>query len=61
MAKHANIYLEIKALRRQLATLEKKCQEREDKMTKVLMALEPFVEALTKAQQLELSDKLDSI
>ena len=61
MAKHANIYIEIKALRRQLATLENKCQLREDKITKVLMALEPFVGVLTKAKQLELSDKLDSI
>ncbi len=61
MAKNANIYLEIKALRRQIVSLEKRCQEREDKITKVLMAIEPFVEVLTKAQQLELEQKLESI
>ena len=41
--------------------LEVKSQEREDKMLKVLMTLEPFVEVLTKAQQLEIEQKLKFI
>ncbi len=40
-------------LRAQINNLEVKSQEREDKMIKVLLTLEPFVEVLTKAQQLE--------
>ncbi len=44
---------QIKLLRAQINNLEVKSQEREDKMIKVLLTLEPFVEVLTKAQQLE--------
>mgnify|MGYP003654001086 FL=1 len=44
----------IKALRNQINKLEVKCQEREDKLLKVLFALEPFIEVLTSAQQKEM-------
>jgi hypothetical protein len=43
-----------------MANLEVKCQEREDKVVKVLMALEPFVEVLTTAQQKQMMDALDT-
>jgi hypothetical protein len=41
-------------IRNQMAALELKCQEREDKLLKVLLALEPFVKVLTSAQQKEM-------
>jgi hypothetical protein len=44
----------LKTLRNQMAALELKCQEREDKLLKVLLALEPFVQVLTSAQQKEM-------
>ena len=44
----------IKALRNQINKLEVKCQEREDKLLKVLFAMEPFIEVLTSAQQKEM-------
>ena len=44
----------VKVLIRRIGKLEDKCQEREDKLLKVLLALEPFVEVLTSAQQKEM-------
>ena len=44
----------IKALRNQINKLEVRFQEREDKLLKVLFALEPFVEVLTSSQQKEM-------
>jgi septal ring factor EnvC (AmiA/AmiB activator) len=44
----------IKALRNQINKLEVRCQEREDKLLKVLLAMEPFVEVLTSVQQKEM-------
>ena len=51
---------QIKLLRAQIDNLEVKCQEREDKVVKILMALEPFVEVLTTAQQKQMMDALDT-
>ena len=47
---------QIKLLRAQMDNLEVKCQEREDKLFKLLLTLEPFVEMLTIAQKKELMD-----
>jgi hypothetical protein len=44
----------VKALRNQINKLEVRCQEREDKLLKVLLSLEPFVQVLTSAQQKEM-------
>jgi|GEM_PF-3483366 predicted nuclease with TOPRIM domain len=38
---------DIKALRNQMARLEEKCKEREDKLVKLIFALEPFLNALS--------------
>ena len=46
--------ISLKSLRNQMAKLELKSQEREDKLLKVLLALEPFVEVLTTVQQKEM-------
>ena len=52
---------QIKLLRAQLSNLEVNCREREDKMLKVLMAIEPFLEVLTMAQQKEIEKELKAI
>jgi hypothetical protein len=49
---------ELKALRSQMGLLELKCKEREDKLLKVLLSLEPFVKVLTSAQQKEMMEKI---
>lgn len=49
---------QIKLLRTQMNDLEVKCQEREDKVVRILMALEPFVEVLTTSQQKQMMDDL---
>ena len=51
---------QIKLLRAQMDNLEVKCQEREDKLVEVIMALEPFIEVLTTAQQKQMMDALDT-
>lgn len=60
MTNNIELRQQIKLLRTQMANLEVKCQEREDKVVKVLMALEPFVEVLTTAQQKQMMDALDT-
>lgn len=42
-----------------MAKLEVKCQIREDKLLKVLLALEPFVEVLTDAQQKQMMENIE--
>jgi len=50
---------QIKLLRAQMDNLEVKCQEREDKLLNILVALEPFVEVLTDAQQKAMMDSFN--
>ena len=57
MNKH-ELRQEIRALRHQMANLETKCQEREDKMLEVFAAISPFFEIMSEAQQRELAEKL---
>jgi hypothetical protein len=52
---------QIKLLRAQMDNLEVKCQEREDKLLKILLALEPFVEVLTSAQQKTMMDSINTL
>tara|TARA_R110000782_G_C14819221_1_gene413849 strand:+ start:6056 stop:6256 length:201 start_codon:yes stop_codon:yes gene_type:complete len=43
----AELRQEIKALRFQMAKLEERCKEREDKLVNLIFALEPFLNALS--------------
>lgn len=47
----ADLRQEIKALRYQMANLEEKCKEREDKMMRLFFMLEPFLNALSPETQ----------
>lgn len=51
MPSKTDLYRELKSLRKQLTNLEKKCQEREDQVVKVLLAIEPFLPALSAEAQ----------
>jgi hypothetical protein len=46
----ADLRAEIKALRYQMAKLEKRCKEREDRVVKVCFILEPFMAVLSPEQ-----------
>ena len=52
---------QIKLLRAQMDNLEAKCKEREDKLVDILLAIEPFINVLTDAQQKELMSSVDKI
>jgi hypothetical protein len=52
---------QIKLLRAQMDNLEVKSQEREDKLLKILLTLEPFVEVLTSAQQKTMMDSINTL
>tara|TARA_R110002094_G_scaffold161424_5_gene146587 strand:- start:1053 stop:1235 length:183 start_codon:yes stop_codon:yes gene_type:complete len=60
MTSNIELRQQIKLLRAQLHNLEVKCQDREDKVVKILMKLEPFVEVLTATQQKQLMDAIDT-
>ena len=51
----SEIEIKLKTLRAQMSKMETRAQEREDKLLKILFALEPFVEVLTSAQQKEMT------
>jgi hypothetical protein len=55
----ADLRAEIKALRFQMAKLEKSCKEREDKVIKVCFILEPFLAAFTPEQNKKIMDEID--
>ena len=57
----ADIRSEIKALRFQMAKLETRCKDREDKLIKVLLILEPFLGPLDAAMDKKLGEELDLI
>jgi len=50
---------QIKLLRAQINNLEVRCQEREDRLLKLLETLEPFVEVLTDAQQKKIMESIE--
>lgn len=58
MPSKTDLQREIKNVRQQMVTLEKRCQEREDRMLKVLLSFEPFLPALSEAAQRELLNSL---
>jgi hypothetical protein len=49
---------EIKALRFQMSNLEKKCQEREDKIIHIIELLEPAIAVLSPEMKKQIKDKL---
>ncbi len=50
---------DIKALRIQMANLERKCQEREDKVVKFLLNMEPYLSLLAPDVQDKLLKELE--
>ena len=50
---------QIKLLRAQINNLEVKCQEREDRLLKLLETLGPFFEVLTGAQQKKIMESIE--
>ena len=45
-----DLRLDIKALRNQMANLEQRCQEREDKIAELFEVIAPFFEIMSDAQ-----------
>lgn len=58
MPSKTDLYRELKNLRKQFTDLEKKCQDREDKLVKILFAVEPFLPTLSEAAQREIEDTI---
>ena len=54
-----SLILEVKAMRLQLAKLEAKCIQREDKITKCFFILEPFFNALTPEMNAKIMKELE--
>lgn len=51
MASKADLERDVRQLRQQMAALDKRCQEREDKLIWVLETIEPFIDVMTYAQK----------
>jgi hypothetical protein len=55
----SDLRLEIKALRLQMAKLDESCKDREDKLMRLMLILEPFFNALTPEMHKKVMDEFD--